>query len=80
MPGVVVVLIATCIGSVLMVVAWANGHLRHGLKGFPHEGVAMMAFRPAKPGSLWDRWSHRRVFRQELLAYSELEAPERPRW
>lgn len=59
MPGVVVVLIAAFIGSVLMLVAWAKGHLRHGLKGYPHEGVAMMAFRPAKPGSLWDRWRHR---------------------
>jgi hypothetical protein len=59
MVGVVVVLIVAFIGSLLMLVAWAKGHLRHGLKGYPHEGVAMMAFRPAKPGSLWDRWSQR---------------------
>lgn len=59
MVGVVVVLIATFIGGLLMLVAWAKGHLRHGLNGYPHEGVAMMAFRPAKPGSQWDRWSKR---------------------
>ena len=59
MVGVVVVLIAAFIGSLFMLVAWAKGHLRHGLKGYPHEGVAMMAFRPAKRGSLWDRWSKR---------------------
>lgn len=57
MVGVVLVLIAAFIGSLLMLVAWAKGHLRHGLKGYPHEGVAMMAFRPAKAGSPWDRWS-----------------------
>lgn len=57
MIGVVVVLIAAFIGSLLMLVARAKGHLRHGLKGYPHEGVAMMAFRPAKPGSRWDHWS-----------------------
>jgi hypothetical protein len=59
MVGVVVVLNAVFIGSLLMLVAWAKGHLRHGLKGYPHEGVAMMAFRSAKPGSLWDRGSQR---------------------
>jgi len=59
MVGVVVVLIAAFIGSLLMLVAWAKGHLRHGLKGYPHEGVAMMAFRPANRGSQWDRWSQR---------------------
>lgn len=59
MAGVVVVLIAAFIGSVLMMVAWAKGLLRQGLKGYPNEGVAMMAFRPARPGSLWDRWLHR---------------------
>lgn len=57
MIGVVVVLIAAFIGSLLMLVAWAKGHLRHGLKGYPHEGVEMMAFRPAQTGSRWDHWS-----------------------
>jgi len=59
MVGVVVVLIAAFLGSLLMLVAWAKHHLRHGLKGYPHEGVAMMAFRPAEPGSRWDRWTER---------------------
>ena len=59
MVGVVVVLIAAFIGVLFMLVAWAKGHLRHGLKGYPHEGLAMMAFRPAETGSRRDRWSRR---------------------
>ena len=59
MVGVILVSIAAFIGSLLMAVAWAKGHLRHGLMGYPHEGVAMMAFQPPKPGSLWDRLNQR---------------------
>jgi hypothetical protein len=44
------------VGVIFMVVAALKGHLRHGLQGYPEEGVFLMALRPARPGSAWSKW------------------------